>query len=129
LNAPCIMTVSELLKIVQVNKKRHEDMREEALAGYLEDAAAQCKQVLEDLRGTCRKLTHVHINMSPPADHAADYARAIRMLEHTTAETVALDERDFSNLVDDNWDWTDSWVKTNSYFSKPIAEYGMSKGL
>jgi len=121
------MLRDELLKIVQENKKQHEAMRKEALAGYCEKATAACEEAVAKL--LYAEPASVLIRMRPPEDHTRDYERAIRMLEKTQQTEIELSEHDFATLVDDDWEWTGSWVTSNRGFSKTVSEYATGKGL
>jgi hypothetical protein len=120
-----VMTRDDLLKIVQENKVRHAEMREDALKGSWEQAAAACEEAVDKLS---KGAPAVSIRMYLPEDHTADYDRAIRMLEMTTQTEIELNEHDFATLVDDDWDWARSWVASNKRFSKTVSDYESTKG-
>lgn len=127
LDVKCIMPRDKLLEIVQKNKVQHEAMRKEAIAGWTAKATAACTQAVQQL--AAGEVRAISIRMHPPEDHTLDYARAIKMLEMTTQAEIELDEHDFATLVDDDWEWTRSWVCSNRGFSKTLDSYGIDKGI
>jgi hypothetical protein len=126
-----VMRKDDLLAKVRENRQNHIDMRQEALDGFRREAEAELKKTM----GLLREMTldkcpkDVSVRLYPPQDHTKDYDQAIRMLEATIAEEVALESYDFARLVEDDWSWTEGWVTHNKKFSSSVSSYAAGKGL
>jgi len=123
----CVMDRSKLLEIVRENEKQHEAMVADARKGYCEQAMEACAGFLKELESG--KTIRVYLSLRAPEDHTRDYQRAIKMLELTEQSQIELTERDFAQLVDDDWEWTESWVASNKTLSSVVDEYASMKGL
>lgn len=127
MNISCVVAKDTLLEIVRENKKRHEKLHRDALAGWREEM----KQMLEKALSTvAADPPHgVYINEEPPMDHTQDYDRVIEMLELTEEDVIDLNGNDFAALVRDDWSWTVVWVQSNRKFSSAVHQYGQSKRI
>jgi hypothetical protein len=56
------------------------------------------------------------VSLVQPADHTADYDRAIQMLELSVDDVITLTTADFANLVQDQWMWTQQWARSTSHY-------------
>lgn len=69
------------------------------------------------------------INLPYPEDHSSDFDRAIRMMESSIYDTVALNEVEFDAYVLNNWSWKNQFKASNSMFVDTMrGRYGL-KGL
>jgi len=119
------LTKAELLDFVLRNKKKHVAMHAEALIGYAARVRAELSKQSSKL--DLGDVENVSINMMAPQSYARSYAQAISMVENTIAETVPLSAQDYATLVMDDWDWTDTWVRSNRGFAASIDTYGSDK--
>jgi hypothetical protein len=119
-----LVNKDELLGILRENREKHRAVFEAALEGWRKDAIAHCNTIASQLKAG--KRTRVHIIMPMPADHTADYDRAIRSLELHTQPTIQLDERDAAQLIQDDWGWKHEWARTSNRYAADAytASYG-----
>jgi hypothetical protein len=107
--------VIDVLKALHANRKTHAVIVKEARAGYLKKAEeALAKRILELKSG---KIVALHFSLATPQDHTAVYDTAIEMLKMHTGKTVELEDAQVRALLMDQWDWKDSFLTTNSYYS------------
>ena len=102
----------ELLAKLKQNKAQHAERYAEALAGYrqtLEDRLGEVVRKLREEPGYAPNPSKVVAGLVKPEDHAADYDRAIRMVEASQGITVEFTGRDFDQFWDDDWDWQHSF--------------------
>lgn len=122
---PIKMNKQELIKILTQNKEEHIQTFEEAWEAYTEKLTQNLERMLEAAKTGDPAEVPLHINLVKPTNHADDYDRALRMLNHDLDDTVKLDEREYANLVDDEWGWVGE--VSNYYFAntgKPHPKFG-----
>lgn len=111
-----VVPKEKLLATLQANLKRHATIVQEARDGYIKKARAALETRLEALRQG--KLVALTFQLTPPADYSEVYRNAISMLEWNTSDAVELQADEFRQLVHDEWDWTDSFLMSNSAYSR-----------
>ena len=127
INISMRIAVKDLLETLKANRDRHAELYAEAVAGYCTKAIANLQGKIQTL--TASKPIDLYIgDMRPPTNHTADYDRVIAMLSKTTDEDITLDEGQYAQLVDDDWDWARDWINRNSDYSVKTSSYGISKG-
>jgi hypothetical protein len=93
----------ELLEIVRQNATKH-------MIDYQDDVVKYKALVLSILKENADHVVADELDKlkpipSKPSNYKGDYNRAIRMLELSTDEVIQLSEKDFNNLVLDEWHW------------------------
>lgn len=111
---------TELQEIVRKNRNEHRDLFVLAQKAYRKKVIDVLDAELTEARNG-RVFNMVRITqLTAPEDHTADYDRVLRMLDMECERIVTLTQREFSQLVDDDWDWGQSWALSNSqYVSSP----------
>lgn len=107
----------KLIQIVQSNRVLHRSQYEKAFEGYRKE----CMEVLEaNLKSLQHSRCHIVVfREQAPEDHTEDYDRVIAMLKMSVDENVQLTSEEFSQYVQDNWQWKDRWSMSNfKYTSK-----------
>jgi hypothetical protein len=127
LNITTRMAVAELLTILKTNRDRHAELYAEAVQGYCQKAVAYLKDKIQTLSANTPCTVHMG-EIRPPDDHTGDYDRVIAMLSRTKEQDIVLGEEQYSQLVDDEWDWAERWAACNSDYSVKTASYALSKG-
>lgn len=117
---------TEVLEALRTNRTKHAQIVKEARAGYLDRAQTEIARRLEQLKSG-RVVTLV-FSLSVPLDYTKVYDTAIRMLEMDQGETVTLDSAQVRCLVQDQWEWTQSFYGTNSRYSDSAAAYSDGDG-
>jgi hypothetical protein len=56
------------------------------------------------------------LNLVYPENHTKDYEKAIRMMEASIYEEVALSAEEFDSYVLNNWEWKQKFLVSNSYY-------------
>ena len=105
-----------LLIAIEENLVSHEAAYKEALDGY-RDA------VVEELEANLKLAKAGHdvdsyTNLEKPQSHVKQYLEAIEMVKWSEDEFIELDTRDFNRLVLDNWEWKDSFVRSQAFYAK-----------
>lgn len=114
-----------LLEILRENKRRHQEVFEEAVEGWRRhvlDILAEKEKLIR--AGRLPKA--ITISLPAPENHTRDYDRVIGMLELHQGNTFTLGDQEYSCYVNDDWDWKRRWTISNSgYASGKFAEvYG-----
>lgn len=127
MNISTRMAVKDLLEILKTNRERHAELYAEAVEGYCSKGVTALQEKIQKL--TALEPVHIAVyNCDPPENHTADYDRVIAMLSRTMDTDIKLDEEQYRQLVDDDWDWSRGWANRNSEFSCKTALYASSKG-
>lgn len=108
----------ELRGIIDRNRQGHKAQYEKAFAGYQKECMEILQANLESLRSDRGHI--VRFMEHPPSDHTVDYERVLAMLDLEVERTVELTEREFAQYVQDDWDWKEQWMSSNTkYTNKP----------
>lgn len=110
---------TELLTIIKKNRDNHHAVYEEAFEGYRKECIRILEQNLVALKSG--KKVIVSFYEQAPQDHTNEYNLVIRMLEMDVDETVDLDQQQFSNYVDDNWNWKQNWTTSNTKYAASLS--------
>jgi hypothetical protein len=115
-NGMSVITVKkdELLETLRKNRETHAGEYKEARAGYEKEFIAELKKHLA-LAESGKDFIMV-VTLSIPEDHTGDYDKVIRMLEWSVNDTVFVTEREFSQYVLDEWNWTHHTKAVNSAY-------------
>lgn len=114
----------KLLVILRENQRKHREVFEASLSGYI-------KRALELVRETERALTEgrtpeLRLLLSRPQDHTRDYDRVITMLELDVRDEFVLTEAEAAKYLMDDWQWKRDWLKMSSRYAgaATVANYG-----
>ena len=106
----------KLLETLKSNLAKHSSIVQEARDGYIKKAKLALESRLEQLRKG--QLVTLQFTLSPPVDYSEVYKSAIAMLEWNENQFVELQADEFRQLVQDEWDWTDGFLASNSAYSR-----------
>jgi len=116
-----------LLEKLKANKETHKTCFDEARGGYIEAAERQLGLKLVLLAEG--EMTSLSFNLYVPTDHTKEYETLIGMLEASVHEEVTLSFAEYNMYVEDEWDWTDSWLASNAGYSMSTRVLAQAKGL
>ncbi len=124
----------DLLKVIRENKEDHDKLLAEAMDGYYKSLEKELEEKIElaselkkdlkdqlDLAKSKKELKRLEIRdfrleSCKPEDHSEDYLNTIRKIELSVADTITLNDKEFSQYVSNNWAWKDSFVLTASAY-------------
>lgn len=115
-----IVPKDKLLTKLRENLTTHQAEYEEAIAGYRKEVLAKLEDTLAHVRGG-GDMDVAKLMLTEPENHADDYKRVIAMLEMTTATEIKLNTTQFSQYVQDEWQWREHFAVTS-------ASYGVGRG-
>jgi len=108
----------ELLAEIRKNRAKHQEIYEDAKAGYFDAVIDMLEDKVDLAREESSDLNLYEINtLVYPVNHTKDYDRVIRMLEMSTADDVTISETQFSNYVLDEWAWKQEFISTSSNYT------------
>lgn len=108
-----------LVEILKKNREAHRGIFEEALEGYREHAVKWLNERLDDIK--YGRIPKLYFHGAVPEDHTKDYDRVIRMFEMTAETQIRLEEREYSQYVEDNWSWDERFLNSTAGYSKVAA--------
>tara|TARA_Y100000310_G_C20672285_1_gene810953 strand:- start:1190 stop:1591 length:402 start_codon:yes stop_codon:yes gene_type:complete len=117
----------KLLDKLRDNRDKHAAIVKEAQEGYIDKAQQAIKKKLAELKR--KNIVSLHFSLYPPKDHTEAYTTVIKMLEMSTDEHIVLTASEFRQLVEDEWEWTDDFLTSNSNYSVSAMTEARSKGL
>lgn len=117
---------NKLLQTLKANRAAHKGLYEDARKGYCENALKAVISKMEVLK--LGEPVALAFSFSPPQDMTSVYDTAVKMMEWNMDDKVTLDAVTFNRLVEDDWDWSHSWFKSNSQYSHSVAMTGSVKG-
>ncbi len=115
---------SILTKIIE-NRERHITIFKEARAGYIKNAKEALLARLEELENG--KAKSLSFSIIPPMSMVSTYDTVIGMLQASVDENIVLTATEYRQLAEDEWDWMDSFLSTNSRYSASATAYAASK--
>ena len=59
----------------------------------------------------------LYFKLEPPQDHTTIYESVVHMLETTTESEITLGADEFRQLVEDSWDWQNSFLHSTVAYS------------
>ena len=110
---------AKLLDTLRQNRDKHVEDFKDACTGYREAVEKNVKELLKTVKKADSDTVldlELYINLSKPVSHKKDYDIAISMLEWSVDEFVNLDQREFRQYVNDEWDWKETFAASTSFY-------------
>jgi len=108
---------SELMSILQENKKKHIKEYDEAVKDYKKAALKVAKEHVELAKsGDLDQIAKIKAMPQRPFSYEDSYNRAIRMMELSVDNVIELEEQIFNQLVLDEWSWKNAFVATGALY-------------
>jgi chromatin segregation and condensation protein Rec8/ScpA/Scc1 (kleisin family) len=111
----------ELLEVLKENRKSHIKEFNEAWESYIVDATQQLQKMYETARDE-RKVIR-GIDLIEPKSYEDSYNTAIRMLEMSDDKVVELTSSEFTQYVEDKWNWKESFTHITSSYKKLAEQF------
>jgi len=112
----------EVLTALRKNRETHKKIVVEARKGYMDKARKALKERLDQLESG--KIVSLVFRLSPPQERTNVYDTAIRMLELSVDPEIELTSTQVQCLIQDDWDWKQSFLGSNAMYSGTAqAEY------
>jgi hypothetical protein len=105
---------TEVLNTLRANRENHRAIFEEALEGYRKFAIKEFENRIKAIKAG--KMVY-YVSLTQPSDHTKDYDRIISLLEMAEGDFIPLDERQFAQYIQDDWDWKQQSLTANSTYS------------
>jgi hypothetical protein len=113
-------------------------MYQEALDGYLADLDKTLKEQQRRVRKAKKVRTEdstadygnldVRVSTTKPTCYVKAYDVMIRMFERDQSEVVELSTDDYTQIMEDEFNWTRGWLEGASRFSDTARTYRATKG-
>jgi len=116
------MDRKELLFVVKEQLQKHTEEYEEAMKGWREKLAEECRRVHDDLvtPSTSKKVTKFPHELSKlhccPEEHKDDFETTISMLESAQDELIELDQTTYERIVMGKFQWREAFTNTNAMY-------------
>lgn len=108
---------TELLKILQDNKKKHVKDFEESVKDYKKAAVKVAKEHVELAKtGDLDQIAKIRAMPQRPQSYEDSYNRAIRMMELSVEDVIEVEEDVFNQLVLDEWHWKHQFVASSALY-------------
>ena len=97
----------QLVSILEKNREAHQELYVQAVSGYQKKAREQLLNRVSLIDE--KQEVNLLFNLPVPVSHTEDYDTVIGLLKLSTAEMVQLGLRDYQQLVEDKWDWSQNF--------------------
>lgn len=104
----------QLLETLKTNRENHVNTYEEVLQAYFDKSVELLKEHIERISGGA--VENVSVNLPAPKNYEEEYDRAIDMIEWHEEEFVELTEREFDELVRDQWSWKRGFTEMSATY-------------
>lgn len=109
-----VMEKNKLVTALEANRKAHGDTYKKARKVFRKKVVANLKSMLD--RAENGDKIELWVGLPEPEDHTADYDRALAMLEDDVRDEIELTQSEYSQFVQDDWGWKQSFAaNTMSY--------------
>ena len=115
---------SELLEILQANRKKHKEEYKETIRAFRMKAADLFNK--EYQKAISGKKFESSVFLSKPESHEKDYDLSIKMIQMSVDDIIELSTGEFNQLVNDEWSWRSSFSTARSYSAGYSGSSGMS---
>lgn len=106
----------ELLKVLIENREMHVVEYQTSKAERRQKIAFELGQIHGKMHKDPEWEPEDIYHWPSPENHQDDYDRAIDMLKMSVSETIELSAQEFDQLVRDNWQWKQEFLRTaNTY--------------
>jgi hypothetical protein len=115
---------SRLVETLKSNLETHRREYGEAVEGFYDAQNKAIRKLNEETangRGNVKKIHAAYIefkNLDKPQNHAADYERAIGLMDWEVDEKIQLSVNDWECYVQDNWNWKRSFKMSHESYSR-----------
>jgi len=106
---------TDLIELVQKNKKTHLEQYELAIEGYWKTMAEKADELREKAAARAKPV-NVVINIFKPQNHLEEYETALKMLEMHQSGTIEISKEEFEKYALDKWSWKREWALSNSTY-------------
>ena len=103
----------ELLNKLNDNLAKHKEEYEEMMLNYKLQSIAALQVSLNNFT---TDIFEFAVIPRKPTEHIKDYQRAIQMLQMSVEDIIELTEREFSELVMDEWQWKHEFEMTKTLY-------------
>lgn len=110
----------ELLDRLLVNRANHKAKVDDAIVGYKKLVREKLEEMLADANKNKVVALYELASIRMPMDMTEEYDKAIAMLEMSVEDEIIITSQEFSNFVQDNWDWSHTFHTTNSAYYSSI---------
>jgi hypothetical protein len=103
----------ELLEKLTKNRAEHVEKFKSAQKEYLKATASACKKLLDKVESG-KEVNHLQelAKLAKPENYTRQYDRIIQMLTFTSDEQIELSQEVFTQIVLDEWEWSDHFAAT-----------------
>ena len=107
------VNVYNLLDKLESNLGKHKTEYDDMMIVYKKQSIAALETSLINFKADVFDFA---VNPRKPVEHIKDYQRAILMLQMSVEEIIELTEREFSELVMDEWQWKHEFEMTKTLY-------------
>jgi hypothetical protein len=106
---------NELLAVLKKNRQTHEVDYNESMKGYREAVVHEIESALKKAKNG--QDVHNFIRAVRPTSYLKSYDTIIRMIEMSSEDTVELTMQEFSQYVEDEWQWKEAFAATRMVYN------------
>lgn len=106
----------KLLDTLRANRAKHVEKHQEAETKWREAVLNKMKENLAAMENGDEIDGLLYINLQRPVLHKKSYDDVIGMLELTTEDVIEISWSDYSQYINDEWNWAKEFAATASVY-------------
>lgn len=125
--------INVAIQHLKAHLEQHQAIVKQAQVGYRDECLRAITRAYDDIiqrthainQGLKPDLSTIWFNVPTPLDFSAEYRTAILMLEtqrdsdpYKDTVYITLSKADIQRIFEDQWSWTELFLKTNSRYSQ-----------
>ncbi len=122
---PVRMNKADLLGKLRENRAKHKADFEAASDEYRKQALKETRALTKRIKQASRdELQNVslYVVLTQPKQYVREYDCAIAMFENTLDDEIELLQREFTQYVLDQWDWSNEFVGSTALYNSAAAK-------
>jgi len=97
----------DLLEILCENRKNHKEQYKDSIKSFRVKSADLLNKELQKI--IAGKKFQINFDLQKPISHEKDYDLVIKMVEMSVDDILQLEQSEFNQLVNDEWNWKSSF--------------------
>ena len=108
----------KLIEALSANRETHQADFDLAYEGFREKAMENVEALLNRIKNAEHGTpVQLWVQLEPPVNHVEDYDRALQMCSWEIDDELILTEREFQELVQDDWSWKSQFSVSNKLYT------------
>ncbi len=115
-----------LIDIVTKNRAKHKTEFDEAVVEFRKACRLKLEEAIKAVKADAdpvvydKDITALYVTLGAPKNYLKDYDLALKMLDLEIKTEIVLTSEEFSQLVNDDWVWKNTFSASNSLYKNTL---------